>query len=127
MRVSYRKAVYMKEFPIITKDKQKLYEKIFCGNEKLQNCTSCICGYYGRGCRRINRLANGVSCVDCSLRIFASTIEAIKEQCDEKETLEIEFLYDSDILDIQTKLKNDAVNVEGSYIETILDALVNLE
>ncbi len=117
----------MKEFPIITKDKQKLYEKIFCGNEKLQNCTSCICGYYGRGCRRINRLANGVSCVDCSLRIFASTIEAIKEQCDEKETLEIEFLYDSDILDIQTKLKNDAVNVEGSYIETILDALVNLE
>ena len=89
----------MREFPIITKDKQKLYEKIFCGNEKL----------------------------DCSLRIFASTIEAIKEQCDEKEALDIEFLYDSDIFDIQTKLKNNAVNVENSYIETILDALANLE
>ena len=117
----------MREFPIITKDKQKLYEKIFCGNEKLQNYTSCICGYYGRGCRRINRLANGVSCVDCSLRIFASTIEAIKEQCDEKEALDIEVLYDSDIFDRQTKLNNNAVNVENSYIETILDALANLD
>ena len=34
MRVSYRKAVYMKEFPIITKDKQKLYEKMYFGDKE---------------------------------------------------------------------------------------------
>ena len=117
----------MEMFLVITKKRQELYEKIFCDNKKLQNEVPCICGCYGRGCRRMNRPANGVPCINCSLRIFALACEAIKEQCDEKETLEIEFLYDSDILDIQTKLKNDAVNVEGSYIETILDALVNLE
>ena len=117
----------MEIFPVITDEKQKIYEKVFLENEELQNDVPCICGYYGRACRNMNGQANSMLCTHCSLQIFASTVEAIIEQCDEKETLEIEFLYDSDILDIQTKLKNDAVNVECSYIETILDALVNLD
>lgn len=53
----------MNKFPVITEDKQKLYEKIFCDNEKLQNEIPSICGYYGRGCRRMNRPSNGMPCI----------------------------------------------------------------
>ena len=134
----------MEMFPVITKNKQELYEKIFCDNEKLQNEVPCICGYYGRGCRRMNRPSNGVPCINCSLRIFVSTCEAIKEQYDYKESLGIDYLYDSDILEIQEILENNHracpydtaapqvavrnhIHVNPSYIETLLESLANIE
>lgn len=136
--------VYMEMFPVITKNKQELYEKIFCDNEKLQNKIPSICGYYGRGCRRMNRPSNGMPCLNCSLRIFALACEAIKEQCDDRESLGIDYLYDSDILEIQEILENNHmacpydtaapqvavrnhIHVNPSYIETILESLENIE
>lgn len=154
----------MEMFPVITKNRQELYEKIFCDNKKLQNEVPCICGYYGRGCRKMNRPANGVPCIptflttfgtsprnenkfhcnNCSLRIFALACEAIKEQCDYKESLGIDYLYDSDILEIQEILENNHmacpydtaapqvavrnhIHVNPSYIETLLESLANIE
>lgn len=119
--------VYMEMFPVITKNKQELYEKIFCDNEKLQNEIPSICGYYGRGCRRMNRPSNGMPCLNCSLRIFALACEAIKEQCDDRESLGIDYLYDSDILEIQEILESNHIHVNPSYIETILESLANIE
>lgn len=84
-----------------------------------------ICGYYGRACRNMNSIANSMLCNGCTLSIFGSTVEAILEQCDEKENLGIEYLYDSDIFDIQEKLKEISINVEFSYIENVLGSLVS--
>lgn len=69
----------MEMFPVITKTEQKLYEKIVCNNDKLKNEIPCICGYYGRACRRMNEQANRMPCMNCSLRIFASTHKVINE------------------------------------------------
>lgn len=134
--------VYMEMFPVITKNKQELYEKIFCDNKKLQNEVPSVCGYYGRGCRRMNRPSNGTPCLNCSLRIFALACEAIKKQYDYKESLGIDYLYDSDILEIQEILENNHmacphdtaapqvavrnhIHVNPSYIETLLESLAN--
>lgn len=119
--------VYMEMFPVITKNKQELYEKIFCDNEKLQSEIPSICGYYGRGCRRMNRPSNGMPCLNCSLRIFALACEVIKEQYDDKESLGIDYLYDSDILEIQEILESNHIHVNPSYIETLLESLANIE
>lgn len=110
--------------PIITKERQKKYEQIYLKNALLNNNIPEICGYYGRACRNMNSIANSMLCNGCSLSVFSSTVEAILEQCDEKENLGIEYLYDSDIFDIQEKLKAISVNVEFSYIEDVLDSLV---
>lgn len=64
----------MNKFPVITEDKQKLYEKIFCDNEKLQNEIPSICGYYGRGCRRMNRPSNGMPCIIAMKTSFIAII-----------------------------------------------------
>ena len=40
--------------PVITKEKQKVYEKIFRENEKLENTIPFICGIYGRACGRMD-------------------------------------------------------------------------
>lgn len=116
-------------FPIITSEKQKEFEK-YCIRNNITNDESkcnvpCICGYYGRACRQTNDEANRMICMDCSLRIFVSTVEAIIEICDEKEKIGINHLYDSDILDIQSKLKKECViDVECSYIENVLNYLI---
>ena len=114
----------MEIFPVITDEKQKIYEKVFLESEELQNDVPCICGYYGRACRNMNGQANSMLCTHCSLQIFASTVETIIEQCNAKEQLGIEYLYDSDILDIQENLKNKTISVEYSYIENVLERLV---
>ena len=44
----------MSIFPVITKEKQMLYEAIYLDNDKLKNDIPCICGYYGRACRCVN-------------------------------------------------------------------------
>lgn len=116
-------------FPIITSKKQKEFEK-YCIRNNITSDESkcnvpCICGYYGRACRQTNDEANRMICLDCSLRIFVSTVETIIEICDEKEKIGISHLYDSDILDIQSKLKKECViDVECSYIENVLNYLI---
>lgn len=113
----------MSIFPIVTKEKQEMYEKIFVNDELLSNDIPCICGYYGRACRNMNDIANSRLCNGCSLSIFISTVDAIIEKCNEKEKIGIKSLYDSDIYDIQEMLKKKCVNVKFSYIETILEHL----
>ena len=71
------------------------------------------------------RNENKFHCNNCSLRIFALACEAIKEQYDDKESLGIDYLYDSDILEIQEILENNHIHVNPSYIETILESLAN--
>lgn len=76
-------------FPIITSKKQKEFEKYCIRNNITSNESKCnvpcICGYYGRACRQTNDETNRMICMDCSLRIFVSTVETIIEICDEKE------------------------------------------
>lgn len=116
-------------FPIITDEKQKAFEenciKNHIINDESECKAPCICGYYCRACRQTNDEENRMICLDCSLRIFVSTVEAIIETCDEKEKIGISHLYDSDILDIQSKLKKECIiDVEYSYIENVLNYLI---
>lgn len=55
-------------FPIITNEKQKQFEATLTGNSK-EFYIPCICGYYGRACRQINKEegANRALCDMCSL------------------------------------------------------------
>lgn len=111
-------------FATITKERQKLYEKIYFDNVEFKNNIPYICGYYGRACRQMNDKADRMLCNRCTLSIFISTIESILEICNEKEKLEIKSLYDSDIYDVQTRLKEKGINAEFSYIENILEELI---
>lgn len=113
----------MSIFPVITKEKQKLYEKIHLAHTDLENNVSEICGYYGRACRRMGGEADRMPCLHCSLSTFVSTVEAIVSKCDEKEAIGIGSLYDSDIYDIQNELNKKCVHVDYSYIEKVLDYL----
>lgn len=113
----------MNIFPIITKEKQKLYEEIYLRHSDLQNNIPCICGYYGRACRNMDKTANSMLCNGCTLSLFVSTVEAIRECCVEKENIGIKYLYDSDINDIQSKLREKTIKVDFSYIQSILQYL----
>lgn len=71
--------------PVITKEKQKVYEKIFRENEKLENTIPFICGIYGRACGRMDGEAYLCMCVEeCSLRKFVATVETIKDSVIQK-------------------------------------------
>lgn len=109
---------------MITKKRQRLYEKIY-QNNSLSNNIPEICGYYGRACRNMNKAANLMLCNECTFAVFASVIEAIIETCNEKEDIGIEYLYDSDIFDIQEKMRQICVDVEFSYIKDVLCGLVS--
>lgn len=111
-------------FPIITKKRQALYEKTFSNSERLKNNIPEICGYYGRACRCMEDKANRRLCDGCSLSIFVSVAEAILERTYKKESLGLTKLYDSDIYNIQEKLKKKAVKVDVSYIEAVLEELI---
>lgn len=114
--------------PVITIEKQKAYEKIFRGNEKFENTVPWICGIYGRACHK--RMDEDTACLcmcveECSLRKFVAVAETIREQCEEKEKIGIDHLFDSDIYEIQEKLKQKYVyDATFSYIENVLEALV---
>lgn len=114
----------MNVFPIITKKKQQLYEKIYLSHENLQNNIPCICGYYGRACRNMNNKADSMLCNGCTLSLFVSTVEAILKCCNEKEKIGVEHLFDSDIYDIQAKLKEKTIKADFSYIESVLEYLI---
>lgn len=113
----------MRIFPIITEKKQEMYEKIYSDHTVLRNDTSEICGYYGRACRHMGDRADRMLCNGCTLSVFVSTVETILECINEKEAVGIESLYDSDIRDIQERLKEKMVKVKYSYIEHILEYL----
>lgn len=73
-------------FRIITEDLQSHYEN-YCISHNLADETNLICGYYGRGCRRMNDIegANRVLCLDCALPKFTPpqkkyTIKSISEE-----------------------------------------------
>lgn len=110
-------------FPTITEARQKLYESICLNSTEFKNSIPDICGYYGRECRRMNDKADRMLCSGCTLSVFASTLDTVLETCDEKGRLGIRSLYDSDILDIQTKLKEKGISVDISYIEDVLEEL----
>lgn len=111
----------MSVFPVITKEKQQMYEN-FCWTNNPVNIP-CICGYCGRACRQMGDKANTASCMECGLSIFVSVVDAIKKCCCEKQQTGIENLHDSDILDIQNELAGRAVKVEATYIKKILECL----
>lgn len=113
----------MKEFPVITKECQRLYEEWenHIGAEKYFPCIMVVCGCYGRDCLHMNEEADSASCINCSLWIFALTIDAIRDVCKEKERVEIIHRHET-ILDVQRKLEK-AVHVNCVYIENILDWL----
>ena len=115
--------VMMSIFPLITKKRQALYEEIYTKHADLKCRIPEICGYYGRACRCMDNRANRMLCQGCSLSVFISTAEAINEQCNKKEALGIENLYDSDILDIVDALVEKCVPVDYSYVTKVLDYL----
>lgn len=55
-------------FPIITNKKQKKFEATLTEKSK-EYYIPCICGYYGRACRQMNKEegANRAICTSCSL------------------------------------------------------------
>ena len=112
----------MSIFPIITKEKQQMYED-FC---KVNNPVSipCICGYCGRACRQMGSEADTASCMECGLSVFASTVDAIKKRHDEKQRAGIENLHNSDIFGIQEELKKKGVKAGTDYIRLILEHLI---
>lgn len=110
--------------PIITDNRQKLYEKILINTNVLIDNIPQECGKYGRTC--INNNANSVICKNCSLSIFVQTVEEIIKKCDEKESLGIKYLYDSDISDIETSLREKSIIVKYSYIEKLLTILSSI-
>ena len=111
----------MSVFPVITKEKQQMYED-FCW---INNPVSipCICGYCGRACRQMGAEADTASCTECGLSVFVSIVDAIKKCCDEKQQTGSGNLHDSDISDIQNELAGKAVKVEATYIKKILECL----
>ena len=54
----------MSIFPVITKEKQQMYED-FC---KVNNPVGipCICGYCGRACRQMGSEADTANCMECA-------------------------------------------------------------
>lgn len=56
-------------FPVVTKDKQAAFEQAMEGKS---DETPCICGYYGRACRQMDKPegANRVNCMYCPLAEF---------------------------------------------------------
>lgn len=114
----------MSIFPTITKKKQEFYEKIYLKHTDLNNHIPEICGYYGRACRRMDDKADRILCQGCTLSIFISTVNEILKCCDKKAEIGIKRLYDSDIYDIQEELNKKALKVDFSYIEKVLDYLI---
>lgn len=60
-------------FASVTNDKQKAFEekciKINITSEESK--VPCICGYYGRACRRMNDKADRILCTGCALAEFS--------------------------------------------------------
>lgn len=113
----------MKTFPVVTKKTQELFEKMY-SEQNIKYYIPEICGYYGRACRKMNEQANTMICTSCTLAFFTAVLEAITEQCQEKEALGIQKLYYSDVHDIVAKLAKVNIKVKESYIERVLDFLV---
>ena len=60
-------------FPVITKPLQEDFEKAAAGSP---DKTPCICGYYGRACRQLNKAegANRANCMYCPLAKFCEEV-----------------------------------------------------
>lgn len=112
----------MSIFPVITKEKQKMYEDFCWMNNPIS--IPCICGYCGRACRQMGAKADTASCMGCGLSVFVSVVEAIKKRCDEKRQTGIENLHDFDIFGIQEELKKKGVKAGTDYIKLILEYLI---
>lgn len=111
----------MSIFPVITKEKQQMYED-FC---KVNNPVGipCICGYCGRACRQMGSEADTANCMECGLSVFVSTVDAIKKRCDEKQRAGIRSLHYFDVTCIWNKLGDKGINVKFEYIERVLKHL----
>lgn len=111
----------MSRFPVITKEKQQIYED-FC---KVNNPVGipCICGYCGRACRQMGSEADTANCMEYGLSVFVSTVDAIKKRCDEKQRAGIRSLHYFDVTCIRNKLGDKGINVKFEYIERVLKHL----
>ena len=62
-------------FEIVTKEKQKQFEeqciKKGIGSSQEECSVPCICGYYGRACRQMNKKADRMLCMCCALAEFS--------------------------------------------------------
>ena len=58
---------------------------------------------------------------------YQQICKAILQRCNEKEKLGVKNLYDSDIYDIQTILKNQHIKVSYQDVSDTLDMLLNWE
>lgn len=112
----------MSVFPVITKEKQQMYEDFCWVNNPIS--IPCICGYCGRACRQMGAKADTASCMECGLSVFVSVVEAIKKRCNEKQQTGIENLHDSDIFGIQEELKKKGVKAGTDYVKLILAYLI---
>ena len=110
----------MSIYPVITKEKQTVYEKMYSEMTSTKNNIPCICGYYGRACRRMGDKADRMLCQDCTLCVLASTIDEITKKCREKNLSNVNDLSKADIYDIEEALYKKNVYVECSYIEAVL-------
>jgi len=110
-------------FPVITKERQDLYEDVLKKISGMEENIPEICGFHGRACRKMDKEANTMLCMGCSLKTFVATVAVILEVCNEKLAKNMERIHDSDIYDIQNRLKEKVIHVEFSYIENLLDCL----
>lgn len=112
-------------FPTITKEKQHIYEDFafLKGNAKYKEGIPCICGYYGRACRNMDKVADSMSCMHCPLSNFASIMEAIEEYS--KTTgYELKDLYMKDIGEIHMMLQDKVwIKTDLIVVKTILEYL----
>lgn len=60
-------------FASVTNDKQKTFEEKCIKNSiaSEKSKVPCICGYYGRACRRMNDKADRILCTGCALAEFS--------------------------------------------------------
>lgn len=114
----------MSIFPIITEERQSIYEGFALWNKdaKQKNDIPCICGVYGRACRSMNEKANSMLCTDCPLSLFISVVEAIGEYVKIKKC-RIDDLIADDFAEICKMLKSKVVKTDSVYIHSVVDYL----
>lgn len=114
----------MSIFPTITEKTQSLYEDFaFLDKDtKYKEDIPCICGYYGRACRKMNHTANSVLCTDCPLSNFASVMNTVEEYRRVK-GCKLQELNTNSYEEIHRMLQNKAVRVKVDIIENVVNYL----
>lgn len=115
----------MSIFPIITEERQSMYEDFAFWNKnaKYKNDIPCICGVYGRACRSMNEKANSMLCTDCPLSNFVGTMESIVMYCNTN-TRNLENLNPEDIREIGMMPMVKFITDKENFITNVRDYLI---